>query len=58
MTHRFNELTDCELRTIRGGDQCLVGFRQIDLDGDGVVDAVEPIYEDCLKHLSGSLSPE
>lgn len=56
--HRANrrtELTDLELRTIRGGDECLVGFRQIDLDGDGVVDAIEPIYEECLKSLSNTL---
>jgi|GEM_PF-4379086 len=52
---RCTELTDLELRTIRGGDECLVGFRQIDLDGDGVVDAVEPIYEECLKSLGNRL---
>ena len=31
---RCTELTDRELRTIRGGDECLVGFSKIDLDGD------------------------
>jgi len=48
------ELTDRELQTVRGGDLCIVGYEKVDADGDGEIDFIRPIYEQCSTEL---LSP-
>lgn len=51
---RLIELTDRELQTVRGGDLCIVGYEEVDTDGDGKIDFIRPIYEQCSTEL---LSP-
>lgn len=50
---RLIELTDQELRGVRGGDLCIVGYEQVDTDGDGKIDYIRPIYGECSGLLSG-----
>lgn len=52
----FTELTETELRAVRGGDLCIVGYEAVDTNGDGTPDILVPVYEDCLVVFGGSES--
>lgn len=47
------ELTEPELRNVRGGGLCIVGYEEVDVDGDGKIDFIRPIYGQCSNVLSG-----
>lgn len=49
----LTELTTQELRNVRGGDLCIVGYEEVDADGDGRVDFIRPIYAACLTFQPG-----
>lgn len=49
----LTELTTHELRNVRGGDLCIVGYEQVDTDGDGRIDFIRPIYAECSTFLPG-----
>lgn len=50
------DLTDRELRNVRGGDLCILGYEKRDTNGDGVPDLIIPIYGECL-HSLGTVVP-
>lgn len=50
----FIELSDRELKHVRGGDLCIVGYEQVDEDGDGQPDYLVPIYAECFGTASGT----
>lgn len=42
------ELSEKELKHVRGGDLCIIGYEQVDEDGDGRPDILIPIYAECF----------
>ena len=51
--HRLTELTEQELLHVRGGDLCIVGYEEVDEDGDGKIDYIRPIYAECSTFSGG-----